>query len=183
MLPPSDANLRASHPNHPTIARTVLVGGMAPAELRAELLRCAVALNESAEQIFASERFATSAARYAIATIELAVCDLGLTHGGTSAAIAARAAALGLGLCPAELGPHLRLQYRDQPEGFWGMPASRHRAPPGSITVASAPLVGDDEFPKGFYLRRIQGVLWLRGYHSGLEHMWSPADRFVLRRA
>jgi hypothetical protein len=35
----------------------------------------------------------------------------------------------------------------------------------------------------GFYLRRIQGVLWLRGYRSALEHIWSADDRFVFRRA
>jgi hypothetical protein len=43
----------------------------------------------------------------------------------------------------------------------------------------SAALVEDDEFPKGFYLRRIDGVLWLRGYRSGPAHVWSPDDRLV----
>jgi hypothetical protein len=34
----------------------------------------------------------------------------------------------------------------------------------------------------GFYLRRIRGVLWLRGYRSPAEHVWEAADRFVFRR-
>jgi len=45
--------------------------------------------------------------------------------------------------------------------------------------VASAPLAQDDETPKGFYLRRIEGVLWLRGYRSWPGHIWSPQDMFV----
>jgi len=90
-----------------------------------------------------------------------------------------RAAQLGLLLCPLELGPHLRLQFLEQPEGSVGYPPSQHRAPPGSITVASPELVQDECTPKGFYLRHIEGILWLRGYRSGPEHLWSPEDRLV----
>jgi hypothetical protein len=43
----------------------------------------------------------------------------------------------------------------------------------------SAPLAADDDIPKGFCLRRIDGVLWLRGYRSGPEHIWSPDDRLI----
>ena len=42
-------------------------------------------------------------------------------------------------------------------------------------------LSDDDEVPKGFYLRRIEGVLWLRGYRAGAEHVWSPDDRLLFR--
>jgi hypothetical protein len=40
-------------------------------------------------------------------------------------------------------------------------------------------LAQDESIPKGFYLRRIEGILWLRGYRSGPEHLYSPEDRFV----
>jgi hypothetical protein len=111
--------------------------------------------------------------------------QIGMTHdqGATTAEIYARAETLGLALCPLELGPHLRLLYRDQPEGYWGQPIRQHQAPSGSITVASQPLAEDDEFPKGFYLRRIQGVLWLRGYRSGPDHVWQGEDHFIFRQA
>lgn len=89
------------------------------------------------------------------------------------------AVATGLCLPPMELGPHLRLQYLDQPEGFRGQPTTQHRAPPGSITITSAPLSDDDEFPNGFYLRRIEDKLWLRGYQPGLDHIFDPDDRLV----
>ena len=170
------------YPDCPTVVRAVQVGGLATAELLEELRRNAISMNESAERIFASERFTTSADPYSVTTVELTVQDLGFPRGATTAEIVARAGALGLGLCPIELGPHLRLQCLDQPEGYWGQPERTHQAPSGSITIVSEPLDDDDDFPKGFYLRRIKGVLWLRGYRSGPEHVWQPDDHLIFRQ-
>lgn len=170
------------YPNCPTIARTIQVGGLTKSELLHELHSNAISLNEAGERLFASELFTTAATRYAVPTVELAVCDLGLPAGASSAEIYVRAGMLGLGFCPLELGPHLRLQYLDQPEGYWGQPVRQHQAPSGSITVASQQLTEDDDFPKGFYLRRIKGALWLRGYSSGAEHIWQPDDRLIFVR-
>jgi hypothetical protein len=167
------------YPNCPTITRTVQVGGLTKSELVEELQRKAISMNEAGESLFASDHFTTSETRYSVTTVELTVGDLGFPQGATIAEISARAAALGLGLCPLELGLHLRLQYLDQPEGDWGQPVRHHQAPSGSITIASEMLTEDDTFPKGFYLRRIKGELWLRGYRSGPEHVWEPDDHFI----
>src|SRR5688500_3781968 len=110
------------YPNCPTITRTVTVGGLTKSELIEALQRNAILMNESAERLFASEQFTTSATRSTVKTIELTIRDLGFPHGATTAESYARATALGLALCPIELGPHLRLQYLDQPEGHWGKP-------------------------------------------------------------
>jgi hypothetical protein len=151
---------------------------MSRLELLAAMQKHEIALNEAASTLFAMDAFTTAEGPSIVESVEIAVADLGLARAATTHAIHGRALQLGMALCPLELGPHLRLQYRDQPEGHVGHPRSEHRAPPGSLTIASAPL-GDDEVPKGFYLRRIHGVLWLRGYRSGPEHLWSPEDRFV----
>lgn len=170
------------YPNCPTITRTVTIGGLTKAALRQALQRNAILLNEAAEQLFASALFTTVATHTSLQTVELTVQDLGFPEGATIAAISERTSTLGLSLCPLEVGPHLRLHYLDQPEGYWGQPVLEQRAPSGSVTIASAPLVADDEFPKGFYLRRIQGALWLRGYRSGPDHVWSAGDHFVFRQ-
>ena len=170
------------YPACTTITRIVSVGGRTKAELLQALQRNAIALNASAQRLFASDAFTTSETRYAVTTVELTVRDLGFPGGATIAEISARAGVLGLGLCPLELGPHLRLQYRDQPEGYWGQPVRRHQAPCGSLTIASKPLSDDDDVPKGFYLRRIAGVLWLRGYRCGPTHVWAPEDHFLFRQ-
>jgi len=171
-----------TYPHCPTITRTVTVGGLTKSELIQDLLGNAISLNESAEKLFASDYFTTSRTRYAVTTVELTVRDIGFLQGATIAEIYARAEALGLGLCPLELGPHLRLQYLDQGEGYWGQPVRQHQAPSGSITIASEQLSADDDFPKGFYLRRIKGVLWLRGYRSGSHHIWESGDHFIFRQ-
>ncbi len=174
-------DVKAAHvyPNCPTVIRTVMVGGRTKSELLEELQRNVIALNELGERLFASKHFTTSPTRCTLTTIELTVHDLGCPQGATITEIYARAKALDLTLCPIELGPHLRLQYLDQPEGHWGKPIRQNQAPYGSITIASEQRIEADGFPKGFYLRRIKGALWLRGYCSGSEHVWEPDDHFI----
>jgi len=168
--------------NYPTLIRTVTVGGLTKLELMEELQRNAISMNESGERLFGSDRFSTSATPYSVTTIELTVRDLGFSQGFAISEIHARTIALGLALCPIELGPHLRLHYLDQLEGYWGKPLPQHRAPYGSITIASGQITEVDDFPKGFYLRCIQGEFWLRGYRSGPEHVWKPDDHFIFRQ-
>ena len=164
-------------------SRRVSVGGTPKGELLTRLEAAGVALNEAGQSLFADARFTTRAEPYPLEVVEVSVADLGLEAGATFARVLEQAAISGLAPCPLELGPHLRLQWLDQPEGFVGQPVTQHRAPPGSLTVASLPVAEDDETPKGFYLRRIEGVLWLRGYRSGADHVWSPEDRFAFCRA
>lgn len=182
MPPERERQAVAIYPDCALVARTVRLGGMSKDELLAALQSRGIQLNEAGRKLFAHGKFTTSPASFSIATVELAVANLGYERGATFAQIKARAAELGLTTCPLELGPHLRLQLLDQPEGHVGHPPSKHRAPPGSITVVSDPLSDDNETPKGFYLRRIEGVLWLRGYWSAPDDVRSPEDRLVFCR-
>jgi hypothetical protein len=182
MKPERDDKGVAIYPDCDTIVRTVRVGGKSKPELLAELQRNGIQLNDYARNLFAHNGFTTSPVASTIATVELAVRNLGYSQGATMVQLHERAADLGLRLCPLELGPYLRLLLLDQPEGHLGHPPSRHQAPPGSITVASRQLSDDHDTPKGFYLRRIDGVLWLRGYRSAPDDIWSPEDRLVFCR-
>jgi len=49
--------------------------------------------------------------------INVSVEELGFLNGAIYGDILVKAKELGLELCPLEVGPHLYLQYRDQPEG------------------------------------------------------------------
>ena len=169
----------ATYPACPVVARTVQIGGQTKAELLERLAQNGVAINEAGRVLFTSDHFITSDERRYLRTVELCVRNLGFPQGATTSDVYTSAMRLGLRLCPLELGPHLRLQFLDQPESFLGQPVWQHRAPPGSIIVASEILSKEDDFPKGFYLRRIEGTLWLRGYWSGHDHICDPADRFV----
>lgn len=155
------------------------VGGMPRERLVATLRHEGIRTNRAADRLLASDLFTTSTASRPVRVTCRRVGELGLATGATYEAICARAVRSGLGIAPAELGPYLRLAWRHQSEGAWGQPRTRHRAPPGSLTIASAPLASDEAFPRGFYLRRIRGALWLRGYVVPDDHGWDSDDRFA----
>ncbi|MEK7485307.1 MAG: helicase [Planctomycetota bacterium] len=141
-----------------------------------------VELNDAAVEIFMDNRFEILRQSVIIEIKRLSLADLGFAEGATYGQIMESARKIGLVECPLELGPHLRLQFLGQPEGAFGFPATQNTAPLGSITVATSPLDDTDETPKGFYLRRIEGILWLRGYRSWPCHIWSPENVFVFAR-
>jgi len=160
----------------PRSSRILRVGGVAKSDLLNQLCEAGVGLNPLALALFSNDGFLTSAEQRTLRLAQRSVAQLGLSQGGTFDEIAARALAQGLSLCPLELGPHYRLAFPDQEEGALGQALFRDCAPPGSVTVASQPISADDDMPKGFYLRVIQGVPWLRGYRSWPGHIWSPSD-------
>jgi hypothetical protein len=159
--------------------RTVEIGGLTKSQLIEKLQQSSTKLNEYGEKLLDDDRFMTSEIKYSLQTVELSVGDLGFPEGATMTRIFAKAKELGLELCPLELGPYLRLEYLDQPEGYSGDSFNQNQAPSGSITVASEVLIEDDDFPKGFYLRKINGVLWLRGYRCDHLHVWNSDAQFI----
>jgi len=165
-----------------SMPRVVRVGGASRPELLALLRERDIQLNPYAEALFADARFTTLPREHRVEISALSVGELGFGGGATYRQIVARALEAGWVECPLELGPHLRLQYSDPPDGDDGLPLTHGRAPTGSITVASPPLDHDDDTPKGFYLRRVGGALWLRGYRSWAGHVWSPGDVLVFSK-
>ena len=166
-----------------SIPSALRIGGMAKSELLAALREHNVQLNEAAEALFADRRFTTSGDERVVALAALSVAELGFGKGATYGEIARRALAAGLVECPLELAPYLRLKYRDQPDSADGKSLTHGRAPPGSLLVASSPLDASYETPKGFYLRHVDRVLWLRGYWSSADHILSPGDVLVFEKA
>lgn len=160
----------------------VSVGGVSKAELRKLLDQAAVRLNAYAEQLFEDSRFETCRDPEMLRLEVLSPTALGFAEGARFDHLVQAAAARGLGLCPLELGPHLRLQFLHQEEAPTSACDFKGSAPSGSITVASAEPLGDGLAPWGFYVRRIGNERWLRGYRSGPEHVWAPRDLLVFRR-
>ncbi len=156
--------------------RIVHVGGVGKSELLSQLGKAGVQLNPFALELFAHDGFQTAAEKSPLSIVQASVAELGLDQGGNFNEVCSRALARGYSLCPLELGPHLRLAFTDQQEGFLGQAPSKNCAPPGSVTVASRPICEDDDIPKGFYLRVIEGVPWLRGYRSWPGHILPPSN-------
>ncbi len=171
-----------AHSGRALMPSAVSIGGIGRSELLAALREQNVRLNGAAEALFRDHRFTTLSRRHDVEIAALSVAELGFGEGATYGQLIARAFELGLTECPLELGPHLRVQFLDQPDSTDGTPLTHGRAPPGSITVASSPLDDGDETAKGFYLRRVDTVLWLRGYWSWPGHIWTPEDVLVFSR-
>lgn len=55
----------------------------------------------------------------------------------------------------------------------------RNSTPQGAVNVATPVLSDDDEFPKGFYLRVVDDVPWLRGYRYDDLYMHPLESQFL----
>ncbi|WP_298470709.1 helicase [uncultured Psychrobacillus sp.] len=160
------------------ITRTLEIGGLTKFQLIQKLENHSIRMNEYAERLLSDDKFTPSKTTYSVTTVSLTVRELGFPEGATMPQIFKRAHDVGLALCPLEVGPYLRLEYLDQPEGITEN-QTQHQAPSGSLTIVSEVVSEDDNFPKGFYLRKIDGVLWLRGYIADDLHVWNNEDHLV----
>lgn len=169
------------YPNCSKIFRTIEVGGLSKSELIQELHQKDILLNEYGKILINDDQFIPSAQKYLLETVELTVAKLGFVNGAKTTQIFDKAVELGLTLCPLELAPYFRLAFVDQKESGTEKFSKQNQAPSGSITIASERLTSDDNFPKGFYVRCINGKLWLRGFIANDLHSWDPEDHFVFR--
>ena len=157
----------------------VVVGGLSRAQLTSALEARGILLNAHAETLLGHAVFDTRDAETVTVT-ERSVAELGLAEGASHSQILDAAQRQNLLLCPPETGPYLRLALTEQATSPDSVMSAGH-APVGSLTVATAVLSDDDEYPKGFYLRVVDGQAWLRGYRCDDEHLWSADDRFLFR--
>jgi len=155
------------------------VGGQTRDELRASLRSRDVLLNAYAEILLDHPVFELRDGEE-IYVIERSLGDLGLSTGASLLEVFAAASKQGLALCPPDTGPYLRLMMASQQNAPDSI-LSAGRSPTGALKVASAPLTNDVAFPRGFYLRVIDGQQWLRGFRCDDEYVFSPEDRFAFR--
>jgi hypothetical protein len=147
-------------------------------QLLEALQREGVQLNASAQTLLEAPVFDRPAPQ-TITLVERSLNELGLEAGAALPRIFDVAEDQGLRVCPVTTGPYLRLAWLSQPSAPDTI-MSNGRAPTASLTIAAPPLRPDeDDYPKGFYLRVIDGHPWLRGYRCDLTYDWDPDDRFV----
>lgn len=90
------------------------IGGKTAEELERELKEKNISIGPYAQDMLHSPDFITLKNPEQINTVRLKISDLGFPDGATTDQIYAKAAELGLELCPAEIGPHQRLKDTDQ---------------------------------------------------------------------
>ncbi len=75
---------------------------------------------------------------------------------------------LGLELCPPQVGPELRLSYKDQTYGEY-------------LRIAMKQITDSYGYPDVFSLGRSGGGLWLDNCWAFPDYEWRPDDGFVFR--
>jgi hypothetical protein len=85
-------------------------------DFRNSLRQAGFEVTDWANDMLGREAFTTSDTEKDVDLVVVSVAELGFKDGADRADIYMRAWQLGLWLCPAEVGPQLRLQYTDQPK-------------------------------------------------------------------
>lgn len=127
-------------------------------------------ISDWGDGIIGKPAFKVSETETEVELIVVSVGELGFKEGATRADIYKRAQEQGLGLCPNEVGPQLRLQYKDQPKGEW-------------LLIAMEPISGSVGGLRVFFVgRRGDGEQWLCDRSGDPDSFWSADDRWVFLR-
>lgn len=139
-------------------------------------------INKYAKTYMNHSRFQTEGVRSYITVVLCSLKELGLKNGAVYADIFSRAIELGLYPCQPSTGLFLRLSYLNQAPSKDSILSGTHRSPDSAVTVLSDFLEKDNNFPKGLYLRNVDGILWLRGYICDETYNWSLEDVFAFEK-
>ena len=122
-----------------------------------------ILMNDYARLYIAHPRFFSRQSEE-VSVVIASLQETGLETGATLNEIFRHIQTIGLKPCSPETGAFLRLQWKEQPQSRNSVLSGTHSAPDSAVTVLSELLEEDDAFPKGLYLRNVDGSLWLRGY-------------------
>jgi hypothetical protein len=156
-----------SFPEGKICKETIKIGGKDAEKLIEEMQEENIDISEYAMSMLKSKDFAVLEENEDAILIRLKVRDLGISH-PTTDNIYKRIKELGLELCPADVGPHLRLQYQNQPMGEW-------------VWIGMKQIFDRDGCQSVFVLIRFESGLWLNVNWSEPTLEWSPEGEIVFR--
>lgn len=119
--------------------------------------------------ILGKPAFKASETEIEVDLVVVSVEELGFKDGATRKDIYERALSYGLELCPNEVGPQLRLQYTNQPNGEW-------------LLIAMEPISDSDGNLYVFYVVRDSNDSWLYANDGNLGSFWLDNYRWVFLR-
>lgn len=143
------------------------IGGKSKEDLIGEL-KNNFRVSKTAEEMLKSTDFTVLEDKEQIDLVKLTVRDLGFPKGATTDEIYEKAKELGLELCPAETGPYLRLQYKDQPMNEY-------------LRIGMKQITDTSGDPNIFGVYRRSDGAWLNDYWANPTDEWLPGHEFVFR--
>ena len=138
-----------------------------------------IRVNDFARAYFAHPKFFDGLETDEIQIRIVSLGELGFADGAGFFELLQRMPLQGMKPCNPWAGLFFRLVWKDQGKSANNVLSGQHMAPDGAVTVFSVPLEEDDAFPKGLYLRNVDGELWLRGYRCDAAYRFSPDDCFA----
>jgi len=159
-----------SHATFPVWKIITLGTGLKTAKnFRKALKDAGCKIGDWGNDILGQRTFTVSTEKTEVDLVAVTVAGLGFTGGATRKDIYERAQELGLSLCPAEVGPQLRLQYLDQPMDEW-------------LVVGMEPIAVSDDYLHVFHVERDGAGRWLGGDFGYPDFFWGGGYRFVFVR-
>lgn len=147
-------------------------------QLKKKIEENGVLINGYAEKYFAHSAFSTDHPGE-MAIVIASLQEIGLENGATLNEIIQHLKKTDLKPCPVNTGLFLRFAWKDQPQSRNSILSGEHRSPDQAVTILSEPVEKDDTFPKGLYLRNVDGRMWLRGYVCDSSYRFSGYDLFA----
>lgn len=141
------------------------IGGKTPQQLEEALASGGFRVSDYARDLLRSRDFTTLPEEQVLKLARIKVSDLGLTGNLTTDEVYTKAQSLGLELCPAEVGPQLRLAYK-QPLNEW-------------LYIGMPQITDSNGHPNVFRLDRRGDGSWLHGGWARSDSQWRPKSEFV----
>lgn len=126
-------------------------------------------INYPANDILGKSDFAVAIKETELDLVKATVAELGFKNGARCDQIYARAKELGWELCPSEVGPQLRLQYQNQPNGE-------------SVLIAMEPIADSGGTLRVFNVKRSDFGLLLYDHPGYADSFWSHVNQWVFVR-
>jgi hypothetical protein len=157
--------------NNLKIWKTIKVGtGLRTADdFRKALKQSRNKIGDGASDILGRPAFTVAPEEAEMDLVVVSVAELGFGAGADREYVFSRAQELGLELCPAEVGPQLRLQYLDQPEG-------------DELLIGMKPIRDSYGEYKVFELEQCQNWRWLCGFQGYPDLVWNADSSWVFVR-
>jgi hypothetical protein len=163
--------LNVNQPAHLQIWRTITLGTYRGVDAYRDALDLArIKIGDSADEILGRPAFPYATSKTDVELAVLSAADLGVESDQSSLAeVYKRARQAGLELCPAEVGPQLRLDYRNQPLGealdIAMEPVATYSGDPTILTLVNwgtgLLLIGRDGRPESMVFRKSRFVFAL----------------------
>jgi len=165
-IPKSIPYLYESFPEKKILRKTIELNPKTPKEYEDELLRQGHQISDYAGDIL--KKLETLKQKEEADLVSFSVDQLGFPKGATLQQIYDKAKELGLELCSPQVGPELRLAYKDQPMNEW-------------LIIAMEVISDRDGNPTLFSVGRNSDGEWLDNSHGRLAIKWDSDSRFVFR--